>query len=164
MTSSPMTSLNWCQKMCSQTRNSCAKAFGNRSRSKNLKPKKLRGVNLTPPPSRLLGLSSHCFIIHLPGGGHCLLLGDSEPIRLLEIPTSPSLYMLITYIELIKITKSSELIKFRVIPTRAANRILLTATTSTTFSLVLIYLANQKEMIISKQGPKNGQFLDRSKF
>ena len=43
MTSSPMTSLNYCQKMCSQTRNSCAKAFDNRSRSKNLKPKKLRG-------------------------------------------------------------------------------------------------------------------------
>ena len=49
--------------MCSQTRNSCAKAFDNRSRSKNLKPKKSRrGVNLTPPPpppppSRLLGLS-----------------------------------------------------------------------------------------------------------
>ena len=26
--------------MCSQTRNSCAKAFDNRSRNKNLKPKK----------------------------------------------------------------------------------------------------------------------------
>ena len=35
--------------MCSQTRNSCAKASDNRSRSKNLKPKKSRGVNLTPP-------------------------------------------------------------------------------------------------------------------
>ena len=44
--------------MCSQTRNSCAKAFDNRSRGKNLKPKKSRGgVNLTPPLSRLLGLS-----------------------------------------------------------------------------------------------------------
>ena len=45
--------------MCSQTRNSCAKAFDNRSRSKNLKSKKSRGGgNLTPPPppSRLLGL------------------------------------------------------------------------------------------------------------
>ena len=42
--------------MCSQTRNSCAKAFDNRSRGKHLKPKKSRGVNLTPPPppSRLL--------------------------------------------------------------------------------------------------------------
>ena len=29
--------------MCSQTRNSCAKAFGNWSRNKNLKPKKSRG-------------------------------------------------------------------------------------------------------------------------
>ena len=38
--------------MCSQTRNSCAKAFDNQSRSKNLKPKKSSGgeVNLTPPP------------------------------------------------------------------------------------------------------------------
>ena len=29
-----------------------------------------------------------------PGGGHYPLVRDSEPIRLLEIPTSPSLYML----------------------------------------------------------------------
>ena len=28
-----------------------------------------------------------------PEGGHCPLVRDSEPIRLLEIPTSPSLYM-----------------------------------------------------------------------
>ena len=43
--------------MCLQINNKCAKAFDNRSRSKNLKPKKSRGVNLTPPPSsRLLGL------------------------------------------------------------------------------------------------------------
>ena len=41
--------------MCSQARNSCAKAFDNRSRIKNLKPKKSRGgVNLTPPPPPLL--------------------------------------------------------------------------------------------------------------
>ena len=39
--------------------------------------------------------AGHCFIIHLPGGGHCPLARDSEPIRLLEIPTSPSLYVLI---------------------------------------------------------------------
>ena len=36
--------------MCSQTRNSCAKAFDNRSRSKNLKPKKSRGGQFDPPP------------------------------------------------------------------------------------------------------------------
>ena len=51
--------------MCSQTRNSCAKAFDNRSRSKSLKPKKKReGVNLTPPPppSRLLGLNRSLMI------------------------------------------------------------------------------------------------------
>ena len=35
--------------MCSQTRNSCAKAFVNRSRSKNLKPKKSRGGQFDPP-------------------------------------------------------------------------------------------------------------------
>ena len=40
----------------------------------------------------------HCFNIHLPGGGHCSLVRESEPIRVLEIPTSPSLYMLIKYI------------------------------------------------------------------
>ena len=35
--------------MPQQTKNSCAKAFGNRSRNKNLKPKKSRGgVRLTP--------------------------------------------------------------------------------------------------------------------
>ena len=37
-------------------------------------------------------------IIRLPGGGQCPLVRDSEPIRLFEIPTSPSLYMLITII------------------------------------------------------------------
>ena len=44
--------------MCSEKRNSCAKAFGNWSRSKNLKPKKLSGGQFAPPPppSRLLGL------------------------------------------------------------------------------------------------------------
>ena len=40
--------------------------------------------------------AGHCFIIHLPGGGQCPLVRDSEPIRLLEIPTSPSLYILMT--------------------------------------------------------------------
>ena len=39
--------------------------------------------------------AGYCFIIHLPGGAQCPLVRDSEPIRLLEIPTSPSLYMLI---------------------------------------------------------------------
>ena len=43
--------------------------------------------------------ASHCFIIHLPGGGQRPLVRDSEPIRLLKIPTSPSLYMLILYIQ-----------------------------------------------------------------
>ena len=36
--------------MCSQTRNSCTKAFGNRSGSKNLKLKKSRGGQFDPPP------------------------------------------------------------------------------------------------------------------
>ena len=36
-----------------------------------------------------------CFIIHLPGGGQCPLVRDNEPIRLLVIPTSPSLYLTI---------------------------------------------------------------------
>ena len=35
----------------------------------------------------------HCFIIHLPGGGHCSLVEDSKLIWLLEIPTSPSLHI-----------------------------------------------------------------------
>ena len=42
--------------------------------------------------------AGHCFIIQLPGGGQCPLVRDSEPIKLLEIPTSPSLYMLINII------------------------------------------------------------------
>ena len=41
--------------------------------------------------------AGHCFIIHLPGGGQCPLARDGEPMRLLEIQTSPSLYMLIAY-------------------------------------------------------------------
>ena len=38
--------------MSPQTKNSCAEAFGNRSRNKNLKPKKLRGGGgqIDPPP------------------------------------------------------------------------------------------------------------------
>ena len=43
--------------------------------------------------------AGHCFIIHLLRGGQCLLVRDSEPIRLLEIPTLPSLYMLIYIID-----------------------------------------------------------------
>ena len=50
--------------MCSQTRNSCAKAFDNRSRNKNLKPKKLRGGQFDSPPSRLVGLSMIFFMSH----------------------------------------------------------------------------------------------------
>ena len=50
--------------MCSQTRNSCATAFDNRSRSKILKPKKSRGCQFAPPsPSRLLGLRENKFSI-----------------------------------------------------------------------------------------------------
>ena len=46
-----------CDKLlCSQTRNSCAKAFDNRSRSKILKPKKSKGSIWPPPLWRLLGL------------------------------------------------------------------------------------------------------------
>ena len=44
--------------MCSQTRNSCAKAFDNWSRNKNLKPQRSRGGQFAPlTPSRLLGLT-----------------------------------------------------------------------------------------------------------
>ena len=46
--------------------------------------------------------AGHCFITHLPGGGQCPLVRDSEPIRLLVIPTSPSLYMLISFILILK--------------------------------------------------------------
>ena len=44
--------------------------------------------------------ASHCFIIHLLGGGQCPLVRDSKPIRLLEIPTWPSLYMPIIIINI----------------------------------------------------------------
>ena len=37
--------------------------------------------------------------IHLPGGGHKQLSRDSQPIRLLEILTSTSLYMLLKTIK-----------------------------------------------------------------
>ena len=47
--------------------------------------------------------AGHCFIIHLPGGGQWPLVRDSEPIRLIEIPTSPSLYMLIMIVTIILI-------------------------------------------------------------
>ena len=48
--------------------------------------------------SKMEVYASHCFIIHLPAGGLCPLVRDSEPIRLLEIPMSPSLCMLISFI------------------------------------------------------------------
>ena len=41
MMSSMLTSFNWCQKMCSLSRNSCAKAFG--QGVKNLRQKNSRG-------------------------------------------------------------------------------------------------------------------------
>ena len=50
--------------MSSQTKNSCAKAFGNRSRNKNLRSKRLRGggrdqIDPTPlMPSRVNRLNS----------------------------------------------------------------------------------------------------------
>ena len=44
--------------MCSQTRNSCAKAFDNRPRSKNLKPKKSRGGGQPLKASRV---NTHIF-------------------------------------------------------------------------------------------------------
>ena len=58
--------------MCSQTRNSCAKAFDNRLRSKNLKPKKSRGGGQfdPSPPWRLLGLKCNTVIRE----GECWLL------------------------------------------------------------------------------------------
>ena len=42
--------------------------------------------------------SGHCFNIHLLGGGHCPLVRDSKPVRVLEMPMSPTLYMLINNI------------------------------------------------------------------
>ena len=39
----------------------------------------------------------HCFIIHLPGGGQCPLVGDSEPIRLLEMPTEIEIRIVFQY-------------------------------------------------------------------
>ena len=45
--------------------------------------------------------AGHCFIIHFPGGGHSPLARDSEPIRMLEISTSPSLYMLIRNLQFV---------------------------------------------------------------
>ena len=69
MTSSPMTSLNYCQKMCSQTRNSCAEAFDNRLRSKNLKPKKSRGG---VKASRVkLKFAFHCVVVRDTGVLNC---------------------------------------------------------------------------------------------
>ena len=45
------------------SRNSCAKAFDNRSRSKNLKPKKSRGGSQFDP-SRLLGLNQYFLLFY----------------------------------------------------------------------------------------------------
>ena len=53
-----------------------------------------------PPPTSLPQNGSSPrplfhFTNYLPPSGHCLLARESGPIRLLEIPSSPNLYMLI---------------------------------------------------------------------
>ena len=47
--------------MSQQTKNSCAKAFGNRSRNKNLRPKKSRGWGgqIDPPPLIPSGVNNY---------------------------------------------------------------------------------------------------------
>ena len=60
--------------------------------------------SVTSPFGKTGVYAGHCFIIHLPGGGQCPLARDSEPIRLLEIPKSSSLYMLTMIIIKIIIT------------------------------------------------------------
>ena len=57
--------------------------------------------------------AGHCFIIYLPGSGQCPLVRDSEPIRLLIIPTSPSLYMLIYFMIAIMVLNKRYTVKPR---------------------------------------------------
>ena len=47
-------------------KDSCTKAFDNWSRSKNLKPKKSRGVNLTPPPLKAFRVNNGCVVCKGP--------------------------------------------------------------------------------------------------
>ena len=56
--------------MCSQTRNSCAKAFNNRSRSKNLKPKNrgMGGGQFDPPPLEASRVNRLCLRNIIAGG------------------------------------------------------------------------------------------------
>ena len=55
----------------------------------------LLGITLSCIRKMLSSVTSAKREFTLPGGGHCPLIRDSEPIRLLEIPMSQSLYMLI---------------------------------------------------------------------
>ena len=57
--------------------------------------------------------TDRCFIIQLPGGGHCPFVRDSEPIRLLEIPMSPSLYVLIIIVWTLQAKLGCILINFK---------------------------------------------------
>ena len=77
--------------MCSQTRNSCAKAFDNQSRDKNLKPKKSRGGGQFDSPLRLLGLmelygrSVHLNCLHTSEIWKCLTSRNMWPLTLFDI-------------------------------------------------------------------------------
>ena len=58
--------------MCSQTRNSCANTFHNRSRSKNLKPKKSRGRSISPPPPPLKASRVKSGLVSITPGCHSI--------------------------------------------------------------------------------------------
>ena len=80
--------------MCSQTRNSCAKAFDNRSRSKNLKPKNRGGCQFDPLPplkaSRVKLLAESLNYVHMAltltsapnPGGYSLYSDDRDDRRI----------------------------------------------------------------------------------
>ena len=70
--------------------------------------------------------AGHCFIIHLLGCGQCPLVRDSEPIRLLEIPTSLCLYRLIyillqVSLKIITINSYSGLGEFKIFITKTVH-------------------------------------------
>ena len=70
MTSSMMTSLNYCQKMSSLSKNSCAKAFGNWSKGKKFRLKKPRGGSTNPPAS--LRVNKLWFETYLKTSARCI--------------------------------------------------------------------------------------------
>ena len=84
--------------MCSQTRNSCAKAFDNRSRTKILQPKKSRGGGQFDPTLKASRVNVvHCNIQHVTASGYFTPLFNSSMVQQFLFTTCSRFHKKIKY-------------------------------------------------------------------